>query len=184
MKRLIPTIVATLAITTLACGNNRNTGDNQLTSRANDRSDRDRSAESRATLTGCLLAGGDAGSYVLQVASTSASGVPPASTSSGTASSQAYRLIARNGEDLSANLNKRVAVNGQIEGAAVGTSGATGLPRANGANDPTGSRAESGAANGGNTAGSTESMQTIHADSVQKVADQCSTPTDRNATGK
>jgi hypothetical protein len=149
--------------------------------------------QNRATLTGCLLAGGDAGSYVLQLASAADLGTPgaPAGAPAGNwAEGRTFRVIADNDkDDLAQNLNKRVAINGYVENGTVGTSGTannsapTDTATANGTGATTGAGLGAGSANNSSgpdasnptaTSGnSASSMQTIRAESVKAVADQC-----------
>src|SRR3954465_15235946 len=85
----------------------------------------------RATLTGCLVSGDQPDTCVLRLAAVADTTTP--GTSSSTASSpndastgRAFRVISDKQEDLSSNLNKRVAVNGYVESSSAATSGNSG----------------------------------------------------------
>jgi hypothetical protein len=119
-------------------------------------------------LTGCLLAGGDAGSFVLQLGSSTpatnsnasgaaTSGSPAATSAAGSTwvPGATYRVMARNGEDLSAHLNKMVAVNGSIEGGTAGAVGTAGNQRPS------------------NLPSDSSELGTVRVESVRQVADQC-----------
>ena len=197
MKRLAYVVITAATATTLACGGGSNSTSNGSgggtemsdNSGGGNMADQARtgsgasSAGAQETLTGCVLAGGDAGSYVLQLASTAdsrsgsssgGSSSSPSSSSAGKwAPGQTFRLVTQNGEDIGQHLNKQVAVNGYVEnsssGQAIGTSGSQSSASGSGANS---------AGQGANSAGmrtttSGDDMQSIRAQSIRKVADRC-----------
>jgi len=150
---------------TFACGGNSNPESNRTAANdANGDRNGNRAEMNGDTreLTGCLLAGGDAGSYVLQLGSGGdAVGGSTGSTASAGSSSTpwvagaTYRVLAQSGQDLSQHLNKMVAINGSVDPGKASTVGTTG--------------------NSGSTnlpSDSTE-LATVHADSVRQVADRC-----------
>ncbi len=180
MKRIAYVVIATATATTLACGGGNNSADNgsdrgamsDTTSSGNMTQGSAAGSQAGgpgapATLTGCVLAGGEAGSYVLQLADTgnASSGSSGATGSSGGSSSsgagnwapgQTYRLVAGNGEDFGQHLNKKVSVNGYVQSLSsappVGTAGSQ--------------SGASAAANAGD-------VGAIRAESIRTVAERC-----------
>jgi hypothetical protein len=121
--------------------------------------DDDRAQRNRAMLTGCLLAGGDAGTYVLQIASPSE--MPGTTVSSSPSSmpdksAQTYKIVADNTQDLAQHLNKRVTINGHLED--------------NAGNTPVGT---SGAASAQNGSIPASQLPSLRAESVHEVAGEC-----------
>lgn len=170
MKTIASIVMTGLTTLTLACGGNG--GSNSSNTAANDAGrNGDAGGGEQRELTGCLLAGGDAGSYVLQLGS-----VGDAAPSSGSAGAPAgaagtwvpgatYRVIARNGQDLESHLNKLVAVNGSVEGGNGGSVGTAG---------------GSGSSSGSSRLPSDSSeLGTVRVESVRQVADQCPTGASR-----
>src|SRR4051812_35980833 len=137
----------------------------------------------RATLTGCLVSGDQPGTYELRLAAVADTTTP--GTSSSTASSpndastgRAFRVISDKQEDLSSNLNKRVAVNGYVESSSASTSGNSGsggqtASAATGSAGSTAGSAGSSAGTGATAGTSGSSMQTLRAESVRKIGDRC-----------
>lgn len=218
MRTFTYAALASMAAFTLACSNGQ--GDNSSGSRGRNEGiggnntqamDAQGNGQARASLTGCLLAGGDAGSYVLQLASagdTSTQGTSSATPSAGGAwaAGQTYRVVAQQGnDDLQNNLNKRVVVSGYVESGnqTVGTSGSStgsssdnmarngnsannsnmagasgvtsGTPDQNGMSASRRTNPEAGSTNsmGNGVSSNGSSMQTIRAESIRKVGDEC-----------
>jgi hypothetical protein len=182
-------VVTGMTVAALGCGGDRTTESREMAaneSAAEQHSNQpDMAAQTRTSLTGCLLAGGEAGTFVLQLASagdrpSGSAGSPPAEGSAW-APGATYQVRAADSTDLSAHLNTMVAIEGPVAMAtagSVGTSGAAGSK----ADD---SRAErSGAASRSMARdGMTDDLPMMRAESVRKVADQCSstgTPSPRS----
>jgi hypothetical protein len=165
VMRTIGSVAATgMMAFTIACGGNGNSDSNRTAANTavGDRNgNRTELNGDTRELTGCLLAGGDAGSYVLQLGSGGdATGGSGASATAGSSSTPwvpgaTYRVLAQSGQDLSSHLNKMVTINGSVDPGKASTVGTTGNPSS--ANLPS---------------DSTE-LATVHADSVRQVADQC-----------
>ena len=179
--RLFGPVVATgLTMATLACGADTSSESREMA--ANDwaveqhSNQPDMAAQTRTSLTGCLLAGGDAGTFVLQLASAgdrpaATAGSPPAEGSAW-APGATYNVRAANDQDLSQHLNRMVTVEGPVDmgtAGSIGTSGSAGSK----ADD---SRAERSSATAGSMArdGMSADLPTLRAESVRTVADQCS----------
>jgi hypothetical protein len=166
MKMTFGIAVAVLAASTVACSRDTTTA-NRTASGAN--------GAARATLTGCLVSGEQPDTYVLRLASAADTASPGTSSSTPSASNdstagRAFRVVADKTNDLSDNLNMRVAVNGYVESSAstVGTTGAANQGQT--ASAAPGATASGSAA----TAGTTGSgMQVLRAESVRKVGDRC-----------
>lgn len=180
MNRFMHVLVAGAAAATFACGGdnaNRNGSAENMSSDRGDMATNERNEGTRTMLTGCLLAGGDAGSYVLQLASASAA---PGTTVSSPADSAAetYRIVAGNNDDLAKHLDKRVAVEGYVSRAAnapVGTSGAQGS---------SGSAASDSRATGSTGREASipaASLPSVRVESIREVAGEChETPVPRS----
>jgi len=161
-----------LAVSALACG--RGQGDNAnsgVTAKGaeggggNVAQGNMTSGNNRATLTGCLAAGDTQGTYVLRLAAAGdASGGASgnAAANEATTAGRAFLVVPESGEDLSANMNKRVAVDGFIENRSPTATSGTGTPAATATSGATG-------ASGGTTA----NLQVVRARSVRHVADSC-----------
>jgi len=189
MKSLMHALIVTTSAAAFACGGS-NTGSGRNTEGSNgDMSNRNSTAANegagdaggnRATLTGCLLSGGDAGSYVLQLAAADMGGGGTSSStpsSAGNSAGLTYRIISDQNNDLQSNVNKRVAINGYVNNntstGPIGTSGSAGAAGGNGSGSA-GSGSSSGRSQG-DAGGSIPASQlpTIRAESVRKVADEC-----------
>src|SRR4051812_11077875 len=146
MKRLMHALIATASAATFACGGTNNANERNMAGSRGDMPDQNSTAMNnragdtgaegnRATLTGCLLAGGDAGTYVLQLAAADMSGSGGTSTSSSTPSPAGnsagltYRIISDRNDDLQPNVNRRVAIDGYVnDNSSTGPIGTSGTP--------------------------------------------------------
>jgi len=172
MKMTITVAAAVLAFATIGC--NRDTANANRTAGGGN-------GAPRATLTGCLVTGDEPNTYVLRLASAAdttttgtASSTPSAANDASTG--RAYRVVSDKQDDLSSNLNKRVAVNGYVESSNASTSGSS-ASQGQAASNTTGAAGSTAGATGSGaaaTAGTSgTSMQTLRAESIRKVGDRC-----------
>jgi hypothetical protein len=184
MRRIAYALVATAAAATLACNGQNNPDANRSGTDMSDRGSEamnTRSDDNRATLTGCLLAGGNAGSYVLQMASAdlSSNGAPSSTPSAmGNSASVTYRIISdKDNGDLEKNLNKRVAINGYVSSNTNGTVGTSGTQRNGSETTGTSGTTANGSSprmNSGQDASIPASeLPSIRPESVRQVSGQC-----------
>src|SRR5690349_8011406 len=118
MKRLMHALIAVVSAGAFACGGNSdNSQDRNMAGLRGAPPDRNTTAmnqrgtdaSGRATLTGCLLAGGDAGTYVLQLASAEMSGSGGSNSTPSAAAHmpvRTYRIVSDRKQDLQQNVNK------------------------------------------------------------------------------
>lgn len=173
-------VVTGMTVAALGCGGDRATESRAMVatdSAAEQHSNQpDMAAQTRTSLTGCLLAGGEAGTFVLQLASAGdrsagTAGSPPAEGSAW-APGAMYQVRAADNTDLSAHLNTMVAIEGPVAMATSGSVGTSGAADSK-ADD---SRAERSNAASGSMArdGMNADLPMMRAESVRKVAAQCS----------
>src|SRR4051812_14200253 len=139
MKMTLTFAAAALAVAAIGC--NRDTATANRTASGGN-------GAPRATLTGCLVSGDQPDTYVLRLAAaadTATTGTASSTPSSANdaAAGRAFRVVSDKQDDLSANLNKRVAVNGYVESASASASG----------NSGNGGQMASASGSGGSTAG-------------------------------
>jgi hypothetical protein len=178
-------LVVAAAAAAFACGggsNDMNESSGTIAGNREPAAINDQAGQNRQTLTGCLLAGGDAGDYVLQVARadvpSAVSAAAPADVAS--ADSWTFRIVPGAGAELGSHLNKRVSVEGFVDrsNAPVGTSGVQG-----GSNAKSGAFSTADANRSGTTANGTrdegvspQEMPIVRAESIQTVAGNCPAP--------
>jgi hypothetical protein len=160
MKTFGSAIATGMMVVTLACGGG--TTDENSAARNDSSADMNRPAsdaadQNRSSLTGCLLAGGEAGSYVLQLAVANAGaaggGASNRPTDATWAPGATYRIESANNQDMSPYLNKMIAVEGPFNSNMAGTAGSSDKDRS-----------------------SAENLHTIRADSFRIVAERCPAP--------
>ncbi len=194
--RLVTSAAATvLTMMTLACGGGDTAGSDGRdpmrsdTPGMNSAADAGRPASesmqtagataNRASVTGCLLAGGEAGSFVLQLASANPTGgaADRPQMSAGTwAPGATYNIVAASGQDLASHLNTMVAIEGPFISNTAGTSGTT-----TGTDRPRDDNARDRRADTSDSAGA---MHTVRAESVRRVAEQCAAGTNRDGSSR
>src|SRR3954464_11878358 len=128
MQGMVRVAAAAAAVAAIGCGGDQGGSAASRSAAANTGAGRSRP---RATLTGCLENGDQPGSYVLRLAAaadtaTTGTATGDPSPAGAWAQGRAFRVMPPAGQDLSQELNTRVAINGYIEsGSSASAAGST-----------------------------------------------------------